>query len=153
MEVTLNINGVNQKTRVEPGEVLLDTLRALGLKSVKKGCDTGTCGVCTVLVDHKIIPSCSYFTMKAEGKEILTIEGIEKDARVIGGYITAEGADQCGFCTPGLIMSIYSIPYNVKDYSDAAIKKYLVGNLCRCTGYEGQMRGVKKYLQEVIDEY
>lgn len=146
MNVILNINGVDREVIIKPGEMLLETLRKIGYASVKKGCDTGSCGVCSILLDGKVIPSCSYFSAKADGKEILTIEGIEDTAREVGDHLLAEGADQCGFCTPGLIMSIHSMEKNLTEFSEDSIKHYLVGNLCRCTGYEGQMRAIKKYL-------
>lgn len=145
--IILNINNVDLEVIIEPGEMLVDTLRKLGYKSVKKGCDTGSCGVCSILVDDKIISSCSYFTVKAEGKKIQTIEGVEDKARKIGNFLLEEGADQCGFCTPGLIMSIIAMEKNLDEFTEDNIKHFLVGNLCRCTGYEGQMRAIRKYLE------
>lgn len=148
MEITLNINDVNQTVQVEPGDMLLEVLRKLGYKSVKKGCDTGACGICTILINHLAVPSCSYLALRAQGKKIYTIEGVEKKARTIGEYIIAEGADQCGFCTPGLIMTIIAMEHALEkdELTEENIKKYLVGNACRCTGYQGHLRAIKKYL-------
>jgi carbon-monoxide dehydrogenase small subunit len=145
--ITLNINDRDYEVMVDGGEMLVDTLRALGFTSVKKGCDTGSCGVCSVLMDGKVIPSCSLFTMKARDHKILTIDGIEEKAREIGGFLLSEGVDQCGFCTPGLIMSVVAMENDLEVYTEESIKHYLVGNLCRCSGYEGQLRAIKKYLE------
>jgi len=145
--ITLNINDTDYEVMVDGGDMLVDTLRALGFTSVKKGCDTGSCGVCSILLDGKVIPSCSLFTMKAREHKILTIDGIEEKAREIGHFLLEEGVDQCGFCTPGLIMSIVAMENDLKVYTEESIKHYLVGNLCRCTGYEGQLRSIKKYLE------
>ena len=145
--ITLNINDRDYEVMVHGGEMLVDTLRDLGFTSVKKGCDTGSCGVCSILMDGKVIPSCSLFTMKAKNHKILTIDGIEEKARAIGQFLLEEGVDQCGFCTPGLIMSIVAMEEDLEVYTEESIKHYLVGNLCRCTGYEGQLRAIKRYLE------
>jgi carbon-monoxide dehydrogenase small subunit len=145
--ITLNINDRDYEVMVHGGEMLVDTLRGLGFTSVKKGCDTGSCGVCSILMDGKVIPSCSLFTMKARDHKILTIDGIEAKAREIGQFLLEEGVDQCGFCTPGLIMSIVAMEEDLEVYTEESIKHYLVGNLCRCTGYEGQLRAIKRYLE------
>lgn len=147
MEIVLNINDTDYKTIVEPGDVLLDILRNLGFKSVKRGCDTGTCGVCSVVVEDQLVASCSYFAEKAVGKSIVTVEGIQDEARKIAGYLVAEGVDQCGYCSPGLVMAIYSMRKNILEYSFEEIKHYLAGNMCRCSGYEGQHRAIKNYLE------
>jgi len=145
--ITLNINDADYQVMVDGGDMLVDTLRSIGFTSVKKGCDTGSCGVCSILLDGKVIPSCSLFTMKAREHKILTIDGIEEKAREIGQFLLDEGVDQCGFCTPGLIMSIVAMENDLKVYTEENIKHYLVGNLCRCTGYEGQLRAIKRYLE------
>lgn len=147
--ITLNINDQDYEVIVDGGEMLVDTLRTLGFTSVKKGCDTGSCGVCSVLMDGEVIPSCSLFTMKARDHKILTIDGIEEKAREIGGFLLSEGVDQCGFCTPGLIMSIVAMEKDLEVYTEESIKHYLVGNLCRCSGYEGQLRAIKRYLEVI----
>lgn len=147
MEVKLNINGQDYHYATEPDEYLLDTLRTLGFKSVKRGCDTTSCGVCSVLIDDNLVPSCSYLTARAHKKAIVTVEGIQEDARKIAEYITAEGVDQCGFCSPGHVMAIYSLLKSERPYTIDEIKHYMAGNLCRCSGYEGQHRAIKKMLE------
>ncbi len=145
--IVLNVNDVNYEIMVNPGEMLLDTLRKIGFTSVKKSCDTGACGICSVLVDGKVIPSCSYFTMKIQNKKVITIDGVEEKAREIGQFLLDEGVDQCGFCTPGLIMSIIAMENELNEFTEKNIKHYLVGNICRCSGYEGQIRAIKNYLE------
>ncbi|MBN2897219.1 MAG: 2Fe-2S iron-sulfur cluster binding domain-containing protein [Clostridia bacterium] len=147
MEIELTVNDIQFKTLVEPDEMLLDTLRRLGFKSVKRGCDTTSCGICSVIVDGKLVPSCSYYSVRAAGKSVLTVEGIQEEARRIGAYLTAEGAEQCGFCSPGLVMAVYAMKNELRNPTLADIKHYLAGNMCRCSGYEGQHRGILKYLE------
>lgn len=146
MKSRLIINGVERCIDIEPGEMLYDTLRRVGLSSVKKSCDTGSCGVCTVLLDGKPIPSCSYLATKADGHHITTVEGVQDEAERIGRLMNEEGAVQCGFCTPGFVLTVVSMKEHLKNSTNEDIKNYLVGNLCRCSGYQAQMRAVKKYL-------
>lgn len=147
MEITLKINGSIYKTLVDSDELLVDTLRRLGFKSVKKGCGTTSCGICSVLVEGKLVPSCSYYSIRAGGKSILTVEGIEKEAREIGEFITSEGAEQCGFCSPGLVMAVYAMTKELRQPSLEEVKHYLAGNMCRCSGFQGQHRGILNYLE------
>lgn len=147
MNVTLTINGLEYTTIVRPDEYLLDTLRRLNFLSVKKGCETTSCGVCTVLVDDKPIPSCSYLSARAEGHFITTVEGIKSEAELIADCMGAEGADQCGFCNPGFTLTVYSMKLQKLEATDDVIRHYLVGNLCRCSGYLGQLAAVKSYLE------
>lgn len=147
MEVKLKINGVSYNYLAEVDEYLLDTLRKLGFKSVKRGCDTTSCGVCSVIVDEVLVPSCSYLTVRADKKSILTVEGIQKEAREIAKFITAEGVEQCGFCSPGHVMAIHALKRDLHNPTMEDIKHYLAGNMCRCSGYEGQHRAIKKMLE------
>lgn len=147
MEIMLTINNQKRRLLIEPDEYLLDTLRKAGLKSVKRGCDTTSCGMCSISVDNKLVNSCSYYSIRAVGKEILTVEGIPEEAGLIADFITAEGAEQCGFCSPGLVMAIHSMKHDLDDFSMENIKHYLAGNSCRCSGYEGQHRAILKYLE------
>jgi carbon-monoxide dehydrogenase small subunit len=147
MEIMLTINKQKRKLLVESDEFLLDTLRKAGIKSVKRGCDTTSCGMCSISVDNKLVSSCSYYTIRAIGKEILTVEGIPEEAGLIADFITAEGAEQCGFCSPGLVMAIYTMKNELEEFSLDNIKHYLAGNFCRCSGYEGQHRAILKYLE------
>ena len=89
--------------------------------------------------------------LKAEGRNIITIEGIQDEARKIAEFLVAEGVDQCGYCSPGLVMAIYSMGHNLTEFTFEEIKHYLAGNMCRCSGYEGQHRAIKKYLEANYD--
>lgn len=146
MEVTLTINGDHYQFAASPDEVLLDTLRKLGYKSVKRGCETASCGVCNILLDGKLIPACSYLTVRADHREITTLEGLEHRAREIGQYIVAQGAEQCGYCSPGHMMAFIALLNENPNPNLAEIRHALAGNLCRCSGYEGQHRGFLNYL-------
>jgi carbon-monoxide dehydrogenase small subunit len=148
MKINLTVNGENKTFEIDPSMTLLEVLRNNGYLSVKQGCDTGTCGLCTVLMDERPILSCSILAAKADGHFIKTIEGIKDEAEKIGEYLAKEGADQCGFCRPGLIINVYSMKKTLKNPSEEDVNKFLVGNLCRCTGYVGQTRAIKKYLEE-----
>jgi carbon-monoxide dehydrogenase small subunit len=147
MEVTLIINGDAVTLSASPDEVLLDTLRRLGYKSVKRGCDSTSCGVCNIHVDGKLVPSCAYLTVRAHQKAITTLEGVQDQVREIAAYITAEGAEQCGFCSPGYMMSLVALFHENPHPSMDEVKHYLAGNMCRCSGFEGQHRGIAKYLE------
>lgn len=146
MKLNLIINNSKKIVHIDPDKFLLDLLRDLGYKSVKKGCDTGSCGVCTVLLDDKPIRSCSYLAIRAENKKITTLEGVQEKAREIGQFIVNEGADQCGYCSPGLIMTIIGMEKEFTDIKPQDLDNYVKGNLCRCSGYEGQKRAMEKYL-------
>ncbi|HLR20849.1 MAG TPA: 2Fe-2S iron-sulfur cluster-binding protein [Tissierellaceae bacterium] len=147
MEISLHINEVQKTFKIDPDEYLLEVLRRNGYLSVKKGCDTGTCGVCTILLDDMPVLSCSYLAVRADGKHITTIEGIQDKAKDIGKYLVSEGADQCGYCSPSLILTIVAMEKEMEDPTEEKITRYLNGNLCRCTGYMGQLRGILKYME------
>lgn len=152
MIVELKINGIKKQLQIQPDEYLVDTLRNEGYKSVKKGCDTGACGCCTVHMDGKAILSCVMLTAKAAGHEITTIEGVREKASIVGEFLVDEGVDQCGYCSTGLIMNILYMEKHLSNPTDEEILHYLSGNLCRCTGYTGQLRAIKKYLEEKSNE-
>ncbi len=147
MEVRLTINGDNFKFATSPDEYLVETLRKLGFKSVKKGCDTASCGVCNIEVDGKLVPSCSYLTVRADGMNITTVEGIGEEVRMYADKMTSEGAEQCGFCSPGHMMALHVLFLENPDPSLDEVKHFMAGNLCRCTGYEGQHRAYAKILE------
>ena len=128
--------------------MLLDLLRDMGCYSVKRGCDTTNCGLCTVLVDGKPSLSCAMPAARAEEKEIVTLEGLQEEAEDFGRFLAKEGAEQCGYCSPGFIMNVIAMMRELKDPSIEEIKEYLAGNLCRCSGYEGQMRAIQNYMKE-----
>lgn len=146
MEINITVNGKKLTLNINGDEVLADTLRDLGNLSVKKGCNTGNCGLCTVWVDEKPVLSCSYLTARANGKNIRTIESLEKEAKEFAEFLVAEGAEQCGFCSPGFVMTVLAMKNELENPTEEDIVHYLTGNLCRCTGYMGQLRAVKKYM-------
>ena len=148
MEVKFLLNGKPAAADIEPDCMLLDLLRDMGCYSVKRGCDTTNCGLCTVLVDGKPSLSCAMPAARAEGKEIVTLEGLQEEAEDFGRFLAKEGAEQCGYCSPGFIMNVIAMMRELKDPSIEEIKEYLAGNLCRCSGYEGQMRAIQSYMKE-----
>ena len=143
IEMTVNENKV--KAEIQADTLLLDFLRSLGLKSVKRGCDTGNCGLCTVWLEGKPVLSCSVPAARANVKHVTTLEGVQEEAAEFSQYLAKEGADQCGYCSPGLIMNVLALKREIPHPSGQQIKEYLSGNLCRCTGYQGQYRALLKY--------
>ncbi len=146
MEIKLKLNGKAVSASVEADTVLLDFLREKGCLSVKRGCDTSNCGLCTVLMDGKPILSCSTLAVRADGHEIYTLEGLQAEASDFVGFIADQGADQCGFCNPGFVMNTIALLRENPDPTDDEIRAFLSGNLCRCSGYDGQLRGIRNYL-------
>ncbi len=146
MIVTITLNGKKITEDVAPDLPLLDFVRNHGCKSAKRGCDSANCGLCTVFCDDKPILSCSFLAVRADGRKITTLEGLQKEAAEFGAFIADQGAEQCGFCNPGMIMNAIALFRENPDPSDEEIKAYLAGNLCRCSGYEGQMRGIKAFI-------
>ena len=146
MEIKLKLNGKNIVSSVEADTVLLDFLRDHGCLSVKRGCDTSNCGLCTVLMDGKPILSCSTLAVRADGHEIYTLEGLQAEAADFVGFIADQGADQCGFCNPGFVMNTIALLRENPDPTDDEIRAFLAGNLCRCSGYDGQLRGIRAFL-------
>ena len=140
MEIKLKLNGKAIVASVEADTVLLDFLREKGCLSVKRGCDTSNCGLCTVLMDGKPILSCSTLAVRADGHEIYTLEGLQAEASDFAGFIADQGADQCGFCNPGFVMNTIALLRENPDPTDDEIRAFLAGNLCRCSGYDGQLR-------------
>jgi len=147
MNVMLIINKQPYEVLIRPDEFLVETLRKIGFVSVKKGCDETSCGVCTILIDDKPVPSCSYLSARAVGHQITTVEGIFDDAERFADYMGEEGADQCGFCNPGLTLAVYAMKLEKIEPSVDAISHYLNGNLCRCTGYIAQHKAIMKFLE------
>ena len=146
MLVKFNLNGLDVEYIIKPGEYLLDTLRAQGVKSVKKGCDGSSCGACTVLVDDKPVLSCSVLTAKVEGHRVTTVEAIQEEAAKLSECFSREGADQCGYCNASYALMIHALKKENPHPTDEEIKDYMVGNLCRCTGYQSQQKAVRAYL-------
>ena len=146
MEIKFKLNGKIVTGQVSPDMVLLDFLREKGCLSVKRGCDTSNCGLCTVLMDGKPILSCSTLAVRADGHEIYTLEGLQDEASEFIGFIADQGADQCGFCNPGFVMNTIALLRENPDPTDGEIRAFLSGNLCRCSGYDGQLRGIRAFL-------
>ena len=144
MKLKFQLNGRNIEREITPDESLLHALRGCGLHSVRSGCDTSNCGICTVWVDDRPVLSCSYPAARAEGRRVTTLEGVRDEAGELMRYMADEGADQCGYCSPGFLMSALAMLRELDDPSDDEIRRYLAGNLCRCTGYESQMRAIRK---------
>ena len=146
--LSCTINGKKVEKMIDVRASLTDVLRDdFRLTSVKKGCEVGECGACNVLIDGECFNSCIYLAVWAEGKEILTLEGLvgpNGEMSDIQQAFIDEAAVQCGFCTPGFIMSATELLQSGKEYSDDEIRKLLSGHLCRCTGYENIFRAVKK---------
>ena len=146
MEIQITLNNRTIKSNVEPDCLLIDWVREHGCYSVKRGCETSNCGLCTVLLDGKPVLSCSMLAVRANGHNVQTLEGLQEEARDFVEFIADQGADQCGFCNPGFVMNTISLLRENPNPTDDEIRAYLSGNLCRCSGYEGQLRGIRNYL-------
>ena len=146
MEVKLTLNGRPVADLVDADQLLIDFLRDHNCFSVKRGCETANCGLCTVLMDGKPILSCSMLTARASGHKIQTLEGLQEEAGEFIDFVAAQGADQCGFCNPGFVMNTIALLRENPDPTDDEIRAFLSGNLCRCSGYEGQLRGIRNFL-------
>ena len=136
--IRLKVNGVEHSAEVEPRLLLVHLLREnLRLTGTHIGCDTSHCGACTVVLDGKAIKSCTIFAVQADGREILTVEGLEQDGKLHAlqeGFFQEHGL-QCGFCTPGMLMTGYAFLKSNPSPSESEIRHAISGNLCRCTGY------------------
>ncbi len=151
MKLEFTVNGERHKLDVEPDERLLDVLRnKLGLTSVKEGCSEGECGACTVIMDGNAVTSCTVLAIQARGKEILTTEGLEKAGELdkLQKSFMENGAIQCGYCTPGMLMSSKALLMKNSNPTDEDIKRAIEGNLCRCTGYTKIIESVKDVINK-----
>ena len=146
MEIEFTLNGKVTYAEIKDDTSLFDLLRAKGCYSVKCGCETENCGLCTVLVDGKSVLSCSMLAARVDDRDVVTLEGVQKEAEEFGMYLAGEGAEQCGFCSPGLIMNVLAMEKELVQPEEEAVREYLAGNLCRCSGYMGQMGAIRKYL-------
>lgn len=146
MELSCILNGKQLTSHITADTILLDFLRSQGCHSVKCGCETTNCGLCTVWIDEKPVLSCAVPAMRVQGKAVTTLEGVEESAEEFGSFLSGQGAEQCGYCSPGFIMNVLAMERELNNPSDEDIKEYLSGNLCRCTGYAGQMRAIKEWL-------
>jgi aerobic-type carbon monoxide dehydrogenase small subunit (CoxS/CutS family) len=144
---TLEVNGITYQEEIEPERTLLSLLRGeLGLTGTKEGCDDSECGACMVLLDGRPINSCSYLALQAGGRPIVTVEGLAVKGHLHSLQIAflEEGGVQCGFCTPGMLISAKSLLDHQPRPTEAEIRRHLSGNLCRCTGYAGIVRAVMR---------
>jgi carbon-monoxide dehydrogenase small subunit len=145
MKISLTVNGAQRAFDVHPGDTLLEVLRREGYKGVKKGCGAGDCGACAVLLDGRAVNSCLVLAGKADGSEVLTIEGLSKDGALhpLQEAFLDEGAVQCGYCTPGMVIASLDLLTHHPDPSEEEIREGIAGNLCRCTGYTKELRAIQ----------
>ena len=146
MEIKIKLNGTMVSDDVPADTLLIDFVRAHGCLSVKRGCETSSCGLCTVLMDDEPVLSCSTLAARANDRSVHTLEGLQEEASEFVGFIADQGAEQCGFCNPGFVMNTIALLRENPDPTDEEILAYLSGNLCRCSGYVGQQRGIRNFL-------
>ncbi len=146
MLVSFFINEEYVSEDVAPDMRLLDFLRVRGLKSVKCGCETTNCGLCTVWLEGEPVLSCAVPMCRVQGKYVTTLEGVLEQSAEFARCMAEEGAEQCGFCSPGLIMNVLALDRDCPDADDETIRRYLSNNLCRCTGYASQARAIRRFL-------
>ena len=147
MLVNLTLNGVALSEDVRPDMTLFDFCRAHGYKSVKCACETSNCGLCTVLLDGEPVLSCSVMMARVNGRDVTTLEGMRDGRReLLAQCLAEEGAEQCGFCAPGLEMAVLALDAAHPGADDETVRRYLSGNLCRCSGYASQMRAIRRFL-------
>lgn len=152
VHVELNVNGQPEEALCEPQQSLLDLLRdELHLTGTKEGCGTGDCGACTVLLDDRLVCSCLVLAPEANGKKVVTVEGIaDKDGlHVVQQKLLEHAALQCGVCTPGFVVAAKALLDQNPDPDETTIRYWLAGNLCRCTGYDKIIRAVQDAAQEL----
>ena len=147
MRISLILNDKKIVDEISPDMLLIDFVRNHGCYSVKCGCETANCGLCTVFLDEKPVLSCSVLAARADGHKVDTLEGLQKEAEEFGAFLADQGAEQCGFCNPGMIMNAIALFRENENPTDEEIKEYLAGNLCRCSGYEGQLRGIHAFME------
>jgi len=149
--ITVTVNGAQERIDVQPNLTLLQMLREkLALTGTKNGCESGECGACTVLVDGEPVNSCMMLAIEANGREILTVEGLAPEGQLspLQGAFVEHNAVQCGFCTPGMLISAYALLKRNPTPTEEQIKQALVGNLCRCTGYVRIIRAIKDVAEQ-----
>ena len=133
MKISMMLNEKKVTAEVDVDMMLLDFVRSQGCYSVKRGCETANCGLCTVFLDDKPVLSCSTLAVRADGRKVTTLEGLQEEAEEFGAFIADQGAEQCGFCNPGFIMNAIALFRENPYPSEEEIKEYLSGNLCRCS--------------------
>ncbi|MCH4178823.1 MAG: 2Fe-2S iron-sulfur cluster-binding protein [Megasphaera sp.] len=149
MKIGYCLNGRNESDEIDPNVTLLKFLRSKGCYSVKCGCETTNCGLCTVWLDDTPVLSCAVLAVRIDGHQVTTLEGLRQEALEFARYMGREGADQCGFCNPGFVMNVLAMVRDLSDHpTEDEVKEYLAGNLCRCTGYVSHMRALRAYLAD-----
>lgn len=154
MKLSFTLNSQNVSIEIEPSLRLLDLLRdKFNLTGTKEGCSIGECGACTVIMNGKAVNSCLILAGQCEGTEVVTIEGIEREGKLhpLQENFLNSGAVQCGFCTPGMIMSVYALLLENSNPTEEEIKEAIAGNLCRCTGYKQIIDAVEKSAIEIMN--
>jgi carbon-monoxide dehydrogenase small subunit len=154
VEAALRVNGTTYPVELDPHITLLRAVRdVIGLTGPKEGCDDSECGACMMLLDGKPVNACSYLALQAEGRAITTVEGLAQSGSLspLQRAILEEGGVQCGFCTPGMLISATALLQSVAEPSEQEIRVALAGNLCRCTGYDGIVRAVRRVAEDVTD--
>ena len=147
MLVNIKLNGKSVVSDISADMTLYDFVIKHGRYSVKFGCETSNCGLCTVFLDEKPVLSCSVLAVRADKCSVTTLEGIQEEASEFVTFIADQGAEQCGFCNPGFVMNAIAL-FRENPYPDEnEIREFLSGNLCRCSGYEGQLRGILNYIK------
>ena len=147
MKTAFLLNGKAVQAEIRPDETLFELLRNLGCKSVKCSCETANCGSCSVMFNGSPVLSCSIPAARADGEEIVTLEGLQEEASIFAEFMADQGADQCGYCNAGFVLNVLAMRRELGDNpSEEEIKTYLAGNLCRCTGFVSQHRAIQAYL-------
>jgi carbon-monoxide dehydrogenase small subunit len=147
MKIKVRLNGQENEWDIAPGEFLSETLRRYGCTSVRTSCHDGACGSCTVFINDRPMLSCEYLSVRAEGAEITTVEGVKEEAEKVADCLVRAGGEGCGYCAPGFIMLAIALKRELADPSPEEIRAYLNGNLCRCTGYITRNEAVRAYLR------
>lgn len=144
--IRVTVNGRERTWAARPGDTLLEILRREGFVGVKKGCGTGDCGACTVLLNGRAVNACLVLAAKADGGAVMTIEGVADGERLhpVQDAFLEAGAVQCGYCTPGMVLSAVALLSRNADPTEAEIREAISGNLCRCTGYVKQVEAIQR---------
>lgn len=147
MTLHLTLNGRKLTVEIPEDQSLQRFLRSQGCYSVKCGCETSNCGLCTVWLDGTPVLSCNVPAARCEGHSVTTLEGVQAEAVEFGEFLADQGGEQCGFCNPGFIMNVLAMERELEHPTTEEINSYLSGNLCRCTGYVSQLRAIEAWLQ------
>ena len=147
MLVDIKLNGKSVKADITADMTLYEFVREHGCYSVKCGCETSNCGLCTVFLNDKPVLSCSVLAARADKCSVTTLEGLQEEASEFVTFIADQGAEQCGFCNPGFIMNVFAMLRELKEPTEEQIKEYLAGNLCRCSGFVSQTASILKFLK------